>query len=441
MLYATVRQRKIYVKTPTTVIQNGVGVDELTLDMDMEWAEMDSIVCVFTMKYTETKSEETSTEDGESTTTTTTVTKEITKELLHTFGETLLVPWECLTKTGLLSVSCTGYVGSTKVMTTMLPDSFWNVVQNGPITGDTPMEPTPTLYEQVLAAAGAANTAAASANEARAALLADKESGAFDGVSPTVEVGSVTTGAAGSGAKVTNSGTAQAVKLDFVIPRGPAGPTGAPGRDGENGKDGEKGDRGPAGPTGQTGAPGPAGPKGDTGAQGPAGPSGPSGPAGQAGTSPVLSVGTVTTLEPGESATVSMSGSNTRPVLNFGIPKGEPGSGGGGGATKLSELESDAQHRTVTDTEKQTWNSKSDFSGDFYDLENLPDYGVVSALTYSETTGELTILAYDADGMKLSSLELKVPLDPDTVAEGSFLRARNGTAIWEVLTNVAEEGA
>lgn len=345
MLYATVRQRKIYVKTPATVIQNGVGVDELTLDMDMEWAEMDSIVCVFTMKYTETKSEETSTEDGESTTTTTTVTKEITKELLHTFGETLLVPWECLTKTGLLSVSCTGYVGSTKVMTTMLPDSFWNVVQNGPITGDTPMEPTPTLYEQVLAAAGAANTAAASANEARATLLADKESGAFDGVSPTVEVGSVTTGAAGSDAKVTNSGTAQAVKLDFVIPRGPAGPTGAPGRDGKN------------------------------------------------------------------------------------------------GAGKLSELEEDARHRTVTDAEKQSWNSKSDFSGDFYDLENLPDYGVVSALTYSETTGELTILAYDADGMKLSSLELKVPLDPDTVAEGSFLRARNGMAVWEALTNVAEEGA
>lgn len=433
MLYATVRQRKIYVKTPTTVIQNGVGVDELTLDMDMEWAEMDSIVCVFTMKYTETQSEETTDEDGESTTITTTVTKEITKELLHTFGETLLVPWECLTKTGLLSLSCTGYVGSTKVMTTMLPDSFWNVVQNGPITGDTPMEPTPTLYEQVLAAAGAANAAAASANEARADLLADKENGVFDGISPTVEVGSVTTGAAGSDAKVTNSGTTQAVKLDFVIPRGPAGPTGAPGRDGTNGKDGAKGDTGPAG------AAGPAGPKGDTGAQGPAGQTGPAGPA---GASPVLSVGTVTTLAPGENATVSMSGSDTRPVLNFGIPKGDPGSGGsGGGATKLSELESDAQHRTVTDDEKQTWNNKSDFSGDFYDLENLPDYGVVSALAYSDATGELTILAYDNDGMKLSSLEIKVPLDPDTVTEGSFLRARNGTAVWEVLTNVAEEGA
>ena len=34
MLYATVRQRKIYVKSPVTVIQNGVNVDTLILDMD-----------------------------------------------------------------------------------------------------------------------------------------------------------------------------------------------------------------------------------------------------------------------------------------------------------------------------------------------------------------------------------------------------------------------
>lgn len=403
MLYATVRQRKIYVKKPTTVIQNGVGVDELVLDMDMEWSGMTSIVCVFTLKYTETTSEGTSTDGGETTTTTTTVTNEITKEMLHTFGENILVPWECLTKTGLLSVSCTGYVGSTKVMTTMLPDSFWNVVQNGPVTGDTPMEPTPTLYQQVLAAAGAANTAAEAANQARATLLADKGNGVFDGVSPTVEVGSVTTGAAGSDAKVTNSGTSQAVKLDFVIPRGPSGPTGAPGKDGAPGQKGDPGQKGTD------------------------------------GTSPELSVGTVTTLEPGRNATVTMTGTKANPVLNFGIPKGEPGSGGGGGgATKLSELEDDADHRTVTDTEKAAWNAKSDFSGDFYDLTNLPTYGIVSYIGYSG--GSLNVWGYNQDGgTQLYGYDILPNLNEAT--NGAFLRARNGDVAWETLTNVAEEGA
>ena len=426
MLYATVRQRKIYVKKPTTVIQNGVGVDELVLDMDMEWSDMTSIVCVFTLKYTETTSEETDTDGDETTTTTTTVTKEITKEMLHTFGENILVPWECLTKTGLLSVSCTGYVGSTKVMTTMLPDSFWNVVQNGPITGDTPMEATPTLYEQVLAAAGSANAAAEAANQARAALLADKENGVFDGVSPTVEVGSVTTGAAGSDAKVTNSGTSQAVKLDFVIPRGPAGPTGTPGKDGAPGKDGE------TGPKGDTGPAGPTGPKGSDGAQGP------TGPKGETGATPELSVGTVTTLTPGSDATVTMTGTKEAPVLNFGIPKGEAGNGGGGGATKLSELEDDANHRTVTDTEKAAWNAKSDFSGDFYDLDNLPDYGIVSSISYSD--GSINIMGYNTSGsMQLYGYSILPSLSE--AASGAFLRIKNGEAAWEALTNVAEEGA
>lgn len=40
--------------------------------------------------------------------------------------------------------------------------------------------------------------------------------------------------------------------------------------------------------------------------------------------------------------------------------------------TKLSELEDDATHRTVTDVEKNAWNNKSDFSGDYEDLDNKP---------------------------------------------------------------------
>lgn len=40
--------------------------------------------------------------------------------------------------------------------------------------------------------------------------------------------------------------------------------------------------------------------------------------------------------------------------------------------TALSDLNEDSSHRTVTDAEKTTWNSKSDFSGDYNDLTNKP---------------------------------------------------------------------
>lgn len=53
---------------------------------------------------------------------------------------------------------------------------------------------------------------------------------------------------------------------------------------------------------------------------------------GDTGITPNLQVGTVTTGNPGTSAEVTITGTPEEPVLNFKIPKGEPGTGGGGGA-------------------------------------------------------------------------------------------------------------
>jgi hypothetical protein len=53
-----------------------------------------------------------------------------------------------------------------------------------------------------------------------------------------IAVQSTTTGAAGSNAAVTNSGTSSDVKLNFVIPTGPQGPKGDTGAAGANGADG-----------------------------------------------------------------------------------------------------------------------------------------------------------------------------------------------------------
>lgn len=38
----------------------------------------------------------------------------------------------------------------------------------------------------------------------------------------------------------------------------------------------------------------------------------------------------------------------------------------------LSDLQDDAEHRTVTDTEKQSWDNKSNFSGNYEDLQGKP---------------------------------------------------------------------
>ena len=46
--------------------------------------------------------------------------------------------------------------------------------------------------------------------------------------------------------------------------------------------------------------------------------------------------------------------------------------------TALSELKDDASHRLVTDTEKASWNAKSNFSGDYNDLKNKPNIPDVS---------------------------------------------------------------
>lgn len=168
MLYATVRQRKIYVKSPVTVIQNGVNVDTLILDMDEEWKEMTSIVCVFT--------------NGE-----------VAKQVLHTFGNPLTVPWECLSSTGSLILSVTGFVGEEKVMTTAKSETGWNIVQNGTPNGDASASPTPQLLQQVTAAAESANSAATAANNAATAATNAKNTleqaaanGDFDGSTPEI---------------------------------------------------------------------------------------------------------------------------------------------------------------------------------------------------------------------------------------------------------------
>lgn len=93
----------------------------------------------------------------------------------------------------------------------------------------------------------------------------------------------------------------EVVNLDFGLPRGEKGERGERGEQGEAGKDGKDGIDGKDGKDGKDGI---------------------------NGVTPDFSIGTVTTLEPNESASVTLTGTEEEPVLNFGIPRGVKGEQG-----------------------------------------------------------------------------------------------------------------
>lgn len=76
---------------------------------------------------------------------------------------------------------------------------------------------------------------------------------------------------------------------------------------------------------------------------------------------------------------------------------------------KLSDLQEDAEHRTVSDTEKQNWNSKSDFSGSYNDLDDKPTIPVVP--TTLPNPHALTITyggtSYEYDGNEALSITIE----------------------------------
>lgn len=117
------------------------------------------------------------------------------------------------------------------------------------------------------------------------------------GAAATVTVGTVTTGEPGTDAIVTNSGTESAAVLNFTIPRGGTGPAGADGKD---------------------------------------------------GAAATVTVGTVTTGEPGTDAIVTNSGTENAAVLNFTIPRGETGAVGASGADGVSPTVSTSKSGNVT---------------------------------------------------------------------------------------------
>ena len=164
----------------------------------------------------------------------------------------------------------------------------------------------------------------------------DKGDTGADGITPTIAVGTTTTGEAGTNANVTMSKSGTTYTFNFVIPKGAKGDTGAAGTDGAKGDKGDKGE------------------KGDTGAKG------------ADGQTPNISIGTVTTGAAGSSASAEITGTTPNLTLNLTIPKGDKGdtgaAGSGGTVSKTIKKLSSASSVTLTTDEYQYLEGNRDMS-------------------------------------------------------------------------------
>ena len=116
---------------------------------------------------------------------------------------------------------------------------------------------------------------------------------------------------------------------------------------------GEKGDTGATGPKGDKGD---KGDKGEIGPQGPQGEKGIQGPSGNDGQPPNITIGTVTTLAAGSSATAEITGATPDLTLNLGIPKGDKGDVGSGGTATSVDIK--PLINSTSNVQKSQYNAK-----------------------------------------------------------------------------------
>lgn len=173
----------------------------------------------------------------------------ITSQVLH--DNQCLIPIEALSETGYIAFSVAGEKEGYRITSSVV--QFFN---RATVYGGNSSDPTPSQYEQIMAAAAAAQTAAVSAEKTADYIKEQAESGAFNGeqgpqgeagpqgpkgdtgpqgekgdtgeagLSATIQVGKTTTAEAGTPASVVNVGTESNAVFDFVIPKGNDGEKG-----------------------------------------------------------------------------------------------------------------------------------------------------------------------------------------------------------------------
>lgn len=159
------------------------------------------------------------------------------------------------------------------------------------------------------------------------------------GAAATIAVGTVTTGAAGTDAEVTNSGTTGAAVLDFTIPRGNVGPT---------------------------------------------------------GNAATISVGTVTTVAAGQPATVTNSGTSGAAVLDFEIPEGDTGPAGAVGVVGTPTTGNLSRFASATEIEDAGVATSTDGTFASNSDAKIPTEKAVKTYADTKQAGDATLTALAA---------------------------------------------
>lgn len=142
---------------------------------------------------------------------------------------------------------------------------------------------------------------------------------------------------------------------------------------------------------------------------------------GSTGKTPNITIGTVNTLESGQSATASITGTTENPVLNLGIPKGANGSGTSSGTVDTSKTFMTGLHVYSTEV--------------LADLDNMADNRA-----YLISCHGVKNVPVDAGGMACSvGFSNKYVVHIYTCLEDNrtFIRTKNGAAFgsWKELQN------
>ena len=164
----------------------------------------------------------------------------------------------------------------------------------------------------------------------------------------------------------------------------------------------------------------PKGDKGDTGEQGPI------------GETPDFEIGTVTTLEPGESATASITGTAENPVLNLGIPQGDPGE------VPASSIAPTFDATTAYSEGEHVW-----YGGYLYQFTE--DH---AAGAWTGTDADAAVVGVELDGLKEALNEVEDRVDAIEEAEGLHRYGVSGigqsaaalTRLWDSVGMTAQVG-
>ena len=149
---------------------------------------------------------------------------------------------------------------------------------------------------------------------------------------------------------------------------------------------------------------------------------------GQTGATPNIQIGTVQTLEPGQQATASMTGTPENPLLNLGIPKGEkgdPGEDAGGGDYTLPVMSS-----TQLGGGKAVEKTDEDVP-----VAVDPETGQLFVPTYPENTGG----SADIPRQQMKNTDTTVTLEPNKLYIFPEMASLTVTLGTPNDTNVANE--